>query len=112
METETFTLKTNRKLISRELLVEGSTKKVECKNYWDHHGERWDKAKTQLNFDFETKYELWQEVYEYYFDFVPTQTWGFWTLYVDGKKVEDLGEITGYHALKTKLKLDCCIGAG
>lgn len=112
MPTETFTIKTDRKLISRELLVEGSTKKVECTNYWDHHGERWDRAKTQLNFDFETKYELWQEVYEYYFDFVPTQTWGFWTLYVDGKKVEDLGEITGYHALKTKLKLDCCIGAG
>ena len=49
METKTFTLKTDRKLIAKELLVEGSTKKVECTNYWDHHGERWDRAKTQLN---------------------------------------------------------------
>jgi hypothetical protein len=109
---ETFTIKTNRKLIERELLVEGFTKKVECKNYWDSHGTRFDRADTQLKFDCEKKFEIYKEVYEYYFDFVPTQTWEFWHLYIDGQKVDDLGEITSYHALKTKLKLDCCVGAG
>lgn len=109
---ETFTIKTNRKLIERELLVEGFTKKVECKNYWDSHGKRLDQADTQYKFDCEKKFEIYKEVYEYYFDFVPTQTWEFWHLYIDGQKFEDLGEITSYHALKTKLKLDCCVGAG
>ena len=109
---ETFTFKTNRKLIERALLVDGFTKKVECKNYWDSHGTRFDRADTQLKFDCEKKFEIYKEVYEYYFDFVPTQTWEFWNLYIDGQKVEDLGEITSYHALKTKLKLDCCVGAG
>jgi hypothetical protein len=106
------TIKTNRKLIERELLVEGFTKKVECKNYWDSHNTRIDQADTQLKFDCEKKFEIYKEVYEYYFDFVPTQTWEFWNLYINGQKVEDLGEITSYHALKTKLKLDCCVGAG
>ncbi len=106
------TIKTNRKLIERELLVEGFTKKVECKNYWDSHGKRLDQADTQHKFDCEKKFEIYKEVYEYYFDFVPTQTWEFWNLYIDGQKVEDLGEITSYHVLKTKLKLDCCVGAG
>jgi hypothetical protein len=109
---ETFEIKTNRKLITRELLVEGFTKKVECKNYWDSHGKRLDQADTQLKFDCEKKFEIYKEVYEYYFDFIPTQEWEFWNLYIDGQKVEDLGEITSYHALKTKLKLDCCVGAG
>jgi hypothetical protein len=106
------TIKTNRKLISKELLVEGFTKKVECKNYWDSHDTRIDQADTQLKFDCEKKFEIYKEVYEYYFDFVPTQTWEFWNLYINGQKVEDLGEITSYNALKTKLKLDCCVGAG
>jgi hypothetical protein len=106
------TIKTNRKLIERELLVEGFTKKVECKNYWDSHDTRINQADTQLKFDCEKKFEIYKEVYEYYFDFVPTQTWEFWNLYINGQKVDDLGEITSYHALKTKLKLDCCIGAG
>ena len=64
MPTDTITLKTNRKLISRELLVEGFTKKVECKNYWDSHGTRFDRADTQIKFDCEKKFELYKEVYE------------------------------------------------
>ena len=85
---------------------------VRIKYYWDSHGTIIDQADTQLKFDCEKKFEIYKEVYEYYFDFVPTQTWEFWHLYIDGQKVDDLGEITSYHALKTKLKLDCCVGAG
>ena len=107
----TGTIKVDRKLISKELLVDGFTGKVDCKNYWDSHGKRVEYAPTQHKFDRQKKFEIYREVWEYYFDFVPTQTWEFWHLYIDGEKL-DLGEITRYEVLKTKLKLDVCIGAG
>ena len=107
----TGTIKVDRKLISKELLVDGFTAKVDCKNYWDSHGKRVEYAPTQHKFDRQKKFEIYREVWEYYFDFVPTQTWEFWHLYIDGEKL-DLGEITRYEVLKTKLKLDVCVGAG
>ena len=107
----TGTIKVDRKLISKELLVDGFTAKVDCKNYWDSHGKRVEYAPTQHKFDRQKKFEIYREVWEYYFDFVPTQTWEFWHLYIDGEKF-DLGEITRYEVLKTKLKLDVCVGAG
>ena len=36
----------------------------------------------------------------------------YWYLLVDGEKFELEGWIMGYNALKTKLKLDCCVGCG
>lgn len=108
---ETGTIKLDRKLISKELLVDGFTAKVDCKNYWDSHGKRVEYSPTQHKFDSQKKFEIYREVWEYYFDFVPTQTWEFWHLYIDGEKL-DLGEITRYEVLKTKLKLDVCVGAG
>ena len=107
----TGTIKTNRKLISKELLVDGFTARIDCKNYWDSHGKRVEWNPTSHKFDTKKKFEIYQEVWEYYFDCVPTQTWEFWHLYIDGEKL-DLGEITSYEVLKTKLKLDVCIGAG
>lgn len=102
------------KEISRTLLHEGFTKKVECKNYWDSHGIRIECAPTQYTFDREKKFEIWEVVTETYYPSTNyTQTYVDRKLIVEGKPLDpDLGRVTGYHHLRTKLKLDCCMSCG
>jgi hypothetical protein len=33
-------------------------------------------------------------------------------LFVDGERLTGIGEITLFKELKTKIKLECCVGAG
>lgn len=109
----TGTLDVNMKVISRELVQEGYTKRFDLRYYWDSHGDTvWDfKEPETWKYSELKKYELYKEVREYYFDFVPTQTWEFLFLYIDGEKV-DVGEITFFKPLKTKIKIESCVGAG
>ena len=102
------------KEISRMLRLEGFTKKVECKNYWDSHGTRIECAPTQYAFDREKKFEIWEVVTETYCPSTNcTQTCTDLELVVEGRPLDpDLGRIMGYVHLKTKLKLDCCISYG
>lgn len=109
---EAVTIGAKNTVLSQELLHEGYTKKVECKNYWDSHGTRIEYAPTQHKFDCEKKFEIYKVVIETTYstlDFTHQSEW--WKLYIDGKEL-DVGEIMSYDHLKTKLKLDCCIGAG
>lgn len=113
METKTISGITTKE-ISRELLYEGYTKKIECKNYWDSHGKRVDYADTQHKFDCEKKFELWSIKRETTYSSIPDYIHQDedWYLMVDGKMFEIEGWIMEYNHLKTKLKLDCCVGAG
>ena len=111
---ETVTLNITSKEISRTLLHEGYTKKVECKNYWDSHGTRVEYAPTQYKFDREKKFEIWAVETETYYPAIDyTQVSVDWYLVVEGKDLDpNLGWIMEYDHLKTKLKLDCCVGCG
>ena len=111
---ETVTLNITSKEISRTLLHEGFTKKVECKNYWDSHGKRVEYAPTQYKFDREKKFEIWEVISETYYPAIDhTQIYTNWYLVVEGKDLDpNLGWIMGYDHLKTKLRLDCCVGCG
>lgn len=111
---ETVKLDITTKEISRTLLHEGYTKKIECKNYWDSHGKRVDYADTQYKFDREKKFEIWEVVTETYYPAIDlTQQYTDWRLLVEGEKLDsDMGWVMGYDHLKTKLKLDCCVGCG
>ena len=102
------------KEISRKLLYQGLTKKIECKNYWDSHGTRVEYAPTQYKFDREKKFEIWEIITETHYAAINnTQIYTDWKLIVDGKPLDpNLGWIVGYSHLKTKLKLDCCVGCG
>lgn len=102
------------KEISRTLIHDGFTKKVECNNYWDSHGTRIECAPTQYTFDREKEFEIWEVVTETYYPLTNyTQTYVDWKLIVEGKLLDpDLGQIMGYAHIKTKLKLDCCIDCG
>ena len=109
---ETVTLDITSKELSRTLLYEGYTKKVECKNYWDSHGKRIEYDPTQHKFDSEKKFEIYKVVTETFYpalNYTHQSEW--WKLYIDGEYL-DVGELMGYNVLKTKLKLDCCVGAG
>ena len=109
---ETVTLNITTKELSRKLLHEGYTKKIECKNYWDSHGKRVEWDPTQHKFDCEKKFEIWEVETETYYPAIDhTQQYVNWYLFVDGEKF-DAGWIMGYDHLKTKLKLDCCVGCG
>ena len=113
MEAANITCITSNE-ISRTLLHEGFTKKVECKNYWDSHGTRVECTPTQYKFDQEQKFEIWEVVTETHYSSINrTQIYTDWRLVVEGKPLDpNLGWVVGYDHLKTKLKLDCCIGCG
>ena len=109
---ETIRSGTITKEISRTLLLEGFTKKVECKNYWGSHGTRIECAPTQYTFDREKKFEILEVVTETYYPLTNyTQTCTDLELVVEGRLLDpNLGRIMSYGHLKTKLKLDCCMG--
>lgn len=113
METKTITGITVKET-SRELLDEGYIKKIDCKNYWDSHGNRVEYDPTQYKFDAPKKFELWRVTQETTYstipDFVHRASWLY--ILIDGEKFELKGWITRCEVLKTKLKLDCCVGEG
>ena len=98
--------------LTRELLCEGYTTKVDCTNFWDSHGKRIECAPTQYKFDHQKKFEIWKVIGETHYstlDYV--HQWEYWKFYIDGEQL-DVGEIMSYRILKTKIKLDVCVGAG
>jgi hypothetical protein len=101
------------KTIFRELISEGFTKKLEIRYYWDSHGKKvWDfQPAESIIYPEPVKYELYREVKEYNFEYVPKQTYEFLELYFNGDKLRK-GEITLFRELKTKIKLEVCVGAG
>ena len=111
---ETVKLDITTKEIGRKLLHEGYTKKVECKNFWDSHGRRVEYDPTQYKFDREKKFEIWEvETETFYPALNHTQRYTDWRILVEGEKLDpNLGWIMEYDHLKTKLKLDCCVGCG
>jgi hypothetical protein len=108
---ETIQFDVEIKDISKELLTEGYTNKVDCKNYWDAHGKRLEYAATQYKFDHPKKFELYRLKREYQYKYTGPTVYEFLLLYIDGEKL-DVGEITEFRELKTKIKLDVCVGAG
>ena len=110
MEVIKFDVETRE--LSRELLTEGFTQKIDCTRYWDAHGKRSECEPEQHKFDRPKKFEIWKVCSE---EFYPSINLNYqqeyWRLFIDGKEL-DLGEIMSYRVLKTKLKLDICVGAG
>jgi hypothetical protein len=102
------------KELSRSLIYAGYTKKIDCKNFWDSHGTKVPYAPTQYQFDREKNFEIWEVVTETHYPGINfTQTTVDWLLLVEGKKLDpNLGWIERFTHLKTKLKLDCCVGTG
>lgn len=99
--------------ISRELIREGYTKRVDTKPYWDSHGKAipWGEPQT-FKYQEPKKFELYRVKHLWESEYIQPAEFEFLHLYIDGEKLEDIGEITCFEALRTKIKLDVCVGAG
>lgn len=111
METETINPKVTQ--LSRELVREGYTKRIDIKSYWDSHGRAipWKEDQIIKYPEFK-KFELYRVINLWESDYHRPVELEFLHLYIDGERLTDIGEITCMETLKTKLKLDCCVGAG
>ncbi len=98
--------------VSRELVREGYTKRVDCRAYWDSHGKAipWEGSQV-LKYPELKKYELYRVKQLWESDYIKPYEAELLHLYIEGEK-QDLGCITCFEELKTKIKLDCCVGAG
>lgn len=99
--------------ISRELVQIGYTKRVDVKSYWDAHGRAipWEKDQIFKYPEFK-KYELYRVQKKIESEYIRPYEFEELELFVEGNCLGDIGQITCFQALKTKLKLDCCVGAG
>lgn len=97
--------------LSRELIAEGYTRRVDCKNYWDSHGTKYWRADTSYPLEQDRKFELYRVIREFSCKYSSPYTAEFFFLYINGELL-DVGEIMEFRELKTKLKLTCCIGSG
>lgn len=99
--------------VSRELVREGYTKRIDIKSYWDSHGKAipW-KDDQIIKYTEPVKFELYRVVNLWESEYLDPREFEFFHLYINGEKLSDIGEITCMETLKTKLKLDCCVGAG
>ena len=99
--------------ISRELIREGYTKRVDTNAYWDSHGKAipWDGSEI-FKYSELKKYELYRVKQLWESEYLKSMEFEHFELFIDGERLKDIGEITCFEALKTKIKLDCCVGAG
>lgn len=99
--------------ISKVLVREGYTKRVDCRAYWDAHGKviPWEGSKV-FKYPELKKFELYRVKQLWESEYIKPYEAELLHLYIDGVRLIDIGEITCVEELKTKLKLDCCVGAG
>ncbi len=99
--------------ISRELVYQCYTSRIDCKAYWDSHGKHipWDGSQV-IKYNILKKLDLYKVIRLLESDFHDPVEFHHLELYVDGERLTDVGEITCFRQLRTKVKLDCCVGAG
>ena len=101
------------KEISRQRVYQCYTKKIETKAYWDSHGKAipWDGSK-KFQYDRLKKVDLYEVKKRLESEYIKPYEFEELEVFVDGERLPDVGQITQFQELKTKVKLDCCVGAG
>ncbi len=99
--------------ISRELVIQGYTKRVDTNAYWDSHGKAipWDGSQV-FKYPEPKKYELYRVEKRLESEYISPMEFEELEVYVEGERLKDIGQITCFEELKTKIKLDVCVGAG
>jgi predicted transcriptional regulator len=99
--------------ISRKLVMQGHTKRVDVNAYWDSHGKAipWDGSQV-FRYPEPKKFELYRVEKRMESEYIKPYEFSELELFIEGERLKDIGEITYFEELKTKLKLDCCVGAG
>ena len=99
--------------ISRKVVFDGFTKRVDTKAYWDAHGKvvPWEDSKI-FKYSELKRWELHEVEYRMESEYLQPYEYSVLELFIEGERLTDIGQITYFEELKTKLKLDCCVGAG
>ena len=99
--------------ISRTLVYQCEADKIESKAYWDSHGKQipWE-GSVKIKYDEKKKIELYRVEQLWESEYLKSMTACHLEFFVDGERLTEIGEITLFKELKTKIKLECCVGAG
>ena len=87
--------------------------RIDCNAYWDSHGKHipWDGSKV-IKFEGSKKLELYRAKKLMKSEYLKPYEFNQLELFIDGERLTGVGEITYFTELKSKVKLDCCVGAG
>lgn len=99
--------------LSREKVYECDKKRIDINPYWDSHGKQipWEGAQV-LKYEEPKKLELYRVKHRIETDNLKPYEYDDLELFIDGERLHEIGQITCFRELKTKVRLDCCIGAG
>ena len=99
--------------ISRESVYQCYANRIDTKAYWDSHGKAipWDGSQI-FKYDHLKKIELYRVQKRMESEYIKPYEFEELELFVDGERLKDIGQIIQFKELKTKVKLDCCVGAG
>ena len=99
--------------LSRKKVYECEKKRIDINAYWDSHGKHipWDGSQV-LKYEEPKKLELYHVRHCIETDNTKPYEYDDLELFIDGKRLREIGQITCFKELKTKVRLDCCVGAG
>ena len=99
--------------LHRECVYQCYANKIETKAYWDSHGKAisWDGSQ-KFQYDQPKKIDLYEVQKRMESEYIKPYEFTELELFVDGERLTNIGQITQFKELKTKVKLDCCVGAG
>ncbi len=101
------------KELSRKLVYQCYTKRIDANAYWDSHGKHipWDGSQI-LRYPELRKLDLYRVQKQMISEYIKPYDFEELELFIDGERLLDVGQITCFRELKTKVRLDCCVGAG
>lgn len=99
--------------ISRELVYQCYANRIDTRAYWDSHGKAipWDGSQI-FKYDRRKKVDIYRVEKRLESEYIKPYEFTELELFIDGERLTGIGEITCFEELKTKVKLDCCVGAG
>lgn len=99
--------------LSRTHAYECYAKRIDVNAYWDSHGKAipWDGSQV-LKYPEPRKLDLYRVKHRIETDNVKPYEYEDLELFIDGERLKGIGQITCFKELKTKVRLDCCVGAG
>ena len=99
--------------LSREKVYECEKTRIDLNAYWDSHGKHipWEGSQV-LKYEEPKKLELYRVKHRIETDSLKPYEYDDLELFIDGERLREIGQITCFRELKTKVRLDCCVGAG
>lgn len=98
--------------LGRRTVLTTHTKRLDCWKYWNAHGVLHDWGTDIIKFPELRELNVVEVSMRMHFSMLPSYDYTRLELYANGERIKDLGEVTEVKILKTKVKLQSCIGSG